>query len=137
MHCHEWKGSGTYAEQLLERINNLIGFDVPEDVDDLAMPRLALGIHDVFERKGLQGMDHALSARGKSCLWVCDDLKPDMAGVGLAIDECGYSFLQRLSTEGAPIAAVEGDWHGRIPVAQPGECARHCRVCLGDDKAVW
>lgn len=130
------QGSNSYVEQLLQRVDDLVGLDVPEDVDDLAVPCLAFGIHDVLQSEGLQGMDNGLSSRWKPCLWVCDNLEPDMAGIGLAIDECGYSLLQLRSSEGAAIAAVEGDWYRRLPVTQPGECAGHCRVCLGDANAV-
>jgi hypothetical protein len=70
-----------YVEQLLERIYDLVGLDVPEDVDDFAMPRLAVGVHDVFQRKRLNWMDNGLLGRWQPRFWVCDDLKPDMAGI--------------------------------------------------------
>lgn len=73
--------SEAYSKQLSERIYDLVGLEVPEDVDDLAMPRFAVGVHDIFQRKGLDGMDNGLLGRWQPSFWVCDDLEPDMAGI--------------------------------------------------------
>lgn len=125
------RGSGTspYIQQLAQRVNDLIGLDVAKDVDDLAVRRLALGIHDISQRVRFPGRNNRLSCCWKTGFWVHHDLQPDVAGIRLAVDICLRLLLKnRVAGESAALAD-KGHGRRRQLVSQPGQGAGHGCGC--------
>jgi hypothetical protein len=89
----------SYTQQLLQRVDDLVGLNVPEDVDDLAMAPLLVRIDDIPQCERLPRGNDSLSCGRQPCFWIYDDLESDVAGVRLAGDVRGYALLQR-TTEG-------------------------------------
>jgi hypothetical protein len=104
--CH------SYIEQFLQRVNDLVGLDVPEDVDNLPMPRFPIRVHHILQRERLAWGNYSLACCRKPCLRIRDDVESDVAGVGLAGNVCGHSLLQ---------GSLEGNRDRRRPVPQSGE----------------
>jgi hypothetical protein len=103
---------GPYIQQFLQRVDDLVGPVVSEDVDDLAMLRLPVRIDHISQRERLVGRNRRLARRWTPCLGICEDLQSDVAGLGLARDVGGDSCRQR---------ALGARRTGRRPVAQAGE----------------
>jgi hypothetical protein len=64
----------SYTQQLLQRVDDLVGPVVPEDVDDLAMLRLPSRVHDISQREWLEGGNRRLARRRTLGLGICEDL---------------------------------------------------------------
>ena len=136
MTCEYHYGAPTaanaYLEQFLQRVDDLVRLEIAENIDDLSMPRLALGVYDIFQSERLVWLNNRLARCGQSGLGVGDYLQLDVAGVGLLGDIFGDSLLQGQSGDGLSEAVGEGGRARRRPIAQSSDCARHCRVCVGD-----
>lgn len=131
------KEESTDIQQLLQRVDDLVRLGVAEDVDDLAVPGLPLGIHEVSQRVRLQGRGHMLCGWLRPRLGIQDRLQLDMARIRLAHHVRSDSLLEeRLQVRPVGIEAGEVNWRRRRPVAESCERARHGRGELAMPMAV-
>jgi hypothetical protein len=84
----------TYVQEWLQRVDDLVALGVSEYVDDLAMARLSLRVHDVLDRERLCWVHMELACRRQSRLWVHNGLKLDMAWIGLLRNVYSHSLLE-------------------------------------------
>ncbi len=154
-------GELKYIEQFLQRVYDLVGLGVAEDVDDLAVWGLAERVDDFLDgewrlwgrldgssmRPGWPSHKHLPVWQGHTLLVHCprplvglalcsqvdDGAKSDVAWVGLAHDIFGGSLRKNvLEARVAGLDAFEADGHGRAPVPQPGDCTNHGRGVAGN-----
>lgn len=123
--------AATYVHELRQGVDDLVGPDVAEDVDDLAVAGLALRVDDIPQRKGLVGRGVELACCRAAGLGVHDDLEAEVSRRGLAVDvlEDGALDARRDAIVDAG-EAREDNGLGRRAVPQACQAPRHvCAVC--------
>lgn len=90
----------SYVQQLLQRVYNLVGFCVAENIDDLAMLCRAFWVYHVPQCVGLDWSIDMLSGRLSSRLVIDYCLQPEVFGVGLALDIGGHPPLEQFLVGG-------------------------------------
>lgn len=117
------QGGPAHVEQLLQRVEDLVGLDAAEDVDDLAVAGGGAGVDDVAQGEGLDGADGGAAGGQRLRPGVDDRLQLDLARVGLAHDVLGHAPLEQVGA--ASLEALERHGRGRQAVPQAGEVAGH------------